>query len=75
LLNNIFKVSFTKKKQKNIEQRFATNNKKSEINVSSKKFQNNNVFNIEFFRISRISRRSRQLLKKIASNALREIFS
>ncbi len=38
LLNNIFKVLFTKKKQKNIEQKFATNSKKDKINILSKKF-------------------------------------
>jgi len=75
LLNNIFKVSFTKRKQKSTKQRFVANNKKSKINISNKESQNNNVFNTKFSQISQISCRFCQLLKKIVLNVLQKISS
>ncbi len=38
LLNNIFKILFTKRKQKNIKQKFVANSKKDRINILNKEF-------------------------------------
>jgi len=69
---------FAKKKQKSNKQRFDASVKKSKVNLSRKDTKNNNVFDNEISRLSRISRtfcRRQQSLKDITSNASQEISS